>query len=995
MIAALSALCRDHVIEEKILVAPSLAVGHQLGDRIAQGGTPWINLRVETIRTLADAVAGFAIAKDGTRVLSRAQALGLVEQCCDRAFRNDSYFAVIANRPGLHRAMQRSLDDLRNAGITASGMPAKSFESSKKAADLRAVLDEYESALRELRLDDRSGVLSTAIRMLESGATHPYPPGSVWIIAAGSQLSANEERFLELVAGPGPIRLVDDEEAWRDSNATIEIVRGVGEENEIRGVIRSVLARAAEFDQCEIVYTERKTYLPLVYELASEHSISATFAEGVSASFTRPGAAALGFLDWIGRGYEAASIETLLRTGAVVPSRGEVSSVSPLTMARVLRSARIGWGRERHVSRIEAWSAARSRELDDIELSEARRAVIERDVESAAAAVAFLRTLLTITDPLGDNPMLNVGDLARVTTSFVADSAAIRNEIDAMAARAVERLLTELASLQMAEVHRSEAASRLTDAIVELAVAASNPRPGHLHVAPVRLGGWSGRPLVFAVGLDDSRHPGGSSQDPVLLDSEREAINDAGPGGKLPMMSDRPGRNAAELFRFLSRACESAGESGLVTLSYSSLNIQEERERFPSSTLLEVARKVHGHEVRHDELLRRVAATRWSFVPEGAAFLSGTEWWLARIFETPHRQDIAGAIEASYPWLAEGARAEAARASSELTGWDGVIRPSEDLDPRVSRVVVSASRLEKLAGCPYRYFLENVLRVRPVEELDRDPERWLSPAEFGSLLHEILEIFMKETCGRGEKPSPERHTARIHEIADEAIERWKANTPPPNVPSVERQRQDLHEACEIFLRTEARDCSSITARYFEVGFGRETDLLPSFAIDLGGGKSLQLRGRIDRVDSDDNEAAWDVWDYKSGGKYKFTGGGRLRRGTRMQHAIYASVVEALLSAEALSGHVRRSGYYFTSRKGAGERLDIGSDPEELKKTLNLLCDVVAAGLFIHGAEDECKFCDYRAICGDVKQTAMRATRKIHAQSDLAGVQAWLDLQDVP
>jgi hypothetical protein len=41
-----------------------------------------VNLRVETIRTLADAVTGFELAREGVTVLSRAQALALIERAC-------------------------------------------------------------------------------------------------------------------------------------------------------------------------------------------------------------------------------------------------------------------------------------------------------------------------------------------------------------------------------------------------------------------------------------------------------------------------------------------------------------------------------------------------------------------------------------------------------------------------------------------------------------------------------------------------------------------------------------------------------------------------------------------------------------------------------------------------------------------------------------------------------------------------------------------------
>ena len=51
LLAAFSAMCREYPLREKIVVVPSLAIGHQIGDAVARGGTSWINLRFETVRT--------------------------------------------------------------------------------------------------------------------------------------------------------------------------------------------------------------------------------------------------------------------------------------------------------------------------------------------------------------------------------------------------------------------------------------------------------------------------------------------------------------------------------------------------------------------------------------------------------------------------------------------------------------------------------------------------------------------------------------------------------------------------------------------------------------------------------------------------------------------------------------------------------------------------------------------------------------------------------
>ena len=383
---SLVALCREHPLREKILVVPSLAVGHQITDRIAQEGLPWINLRVETVRTLADAVAGFALTREGITVLSRAQALALVERACDEALDEESYFAAVADRPGLHRALQRSLDDLRMAGARPESVPSSSFESPRKAEDLERILVAYERRLAEGSFADRSGVLDRAITILKGGGRAPFTEDAVWTVLDEPDRKPREKELLNLITGGrAPVTLdlpspaIERELASGDS---LHFVRAVGEENEIRGALRSILDRGTAFDDAELVYTDRNSYLALAFELTSEYGVASTFAEGIAASFTRPGMAVLGFLSWVGGGFEAVAIQDIVRAGAVNLSRfaPESSPVTSRGVVRILRQAAIGWGRARYLPRLQALLAEKRTLLDDPDLNEVRRRSIEREL---------------------------------------------------------------------------------------------------------------------------------------------------------------------------------------------------------------------------------------------------------------------------------------------------------------------------------------------------------------------------------------------------------------------------------------------------------------------------------------------------------------------------------------------------------------------------------------------------------------------------------------
>ncbi|HET7706758.1 MAG TPA: hypothetical protein VFM36_11765, partial [Thermoanaerobaculia bacterium] len=195
MIERLAALCREHLLKEKILVAPSLAIGHQIADAVAHSGTPWVNLRVETIRTLSDAVAGFALASEGITVLSRAQALSIIERVCDRVLGSATYFAALADRPGLHRAIQKSIEDLGHAGLTPADLKAESFEDRRKADDIARVLEGYQQEMAARKYIDRLGVIERATKMVRRRSD------AIWLVIDDVELTRAEDRVLRAAAG--------------------------------------------------------------------------------------------------------------------------------------------------------------------------------------------------------------------------------------------------------------------------------------------------------------------------------------------------------------------------------------------------------------------------------------------------------------------------------------------------------------------------------------------------------------------------------------------------------------------------------------------------------------------------------------------------------------------------------------------------------------------------------------------------------------------------
>jgi len=989
LIAALASACAEAPLEEKVFVAPSLLAGHTVVERLAREGHPWTNLRVETMRTLAAAAAGPSLAREGLRLLSRAQALALVEQACTQALGEASYFGALRDRTGLHRAMQRTLDELRAAGISPAGLPAAAFADRRKAGELRRVLAGYSEALTAGRFVDALGVLARAV------STDPPADASTrYLLPADAELSELERLFLERLAGNRLHRLpVDDPATWTAAAPSTELIRGIGEENEIREVFRRCLAGAIPFDDVEVLHTDERVYPALVWELSREHGIPCTFAGGVPVTYSRPGQAALAFLAWISEGFAADRLREALASGAASLRRLAEAADAPSggAVAREIRRSRIGWGRRRHLPALDrlirelAGPERPSRRDDpaDDAPPEERSAIRVRRLEAARLARAFVARALELAPPDGTADPLRT--LARGAGDFVAEFARVTDDLDAAARTALETLFSEIADLPAAPGRFEDSLERLRDAVKGLAVLADRPRPGHLHVAEFASGGHSGRRHTFLLGLDETRHPGLDLEDPVLLDDERRRINEALERPLLSIERERPREKARALLACVARL------RGRLTASYPKFdirNLSQAGEPAPSPFFLELYRAKTGTNADYGDMLDALPPPA-GFVPTADAALDEGEWWLAELAAKALAPGSgAPLVRARFAWLADGRAALAARASDDFTAWDGrLAAAAPELDPRRSGRPTSASLVQSLAGCPFAYFVRHVLRVRPPDDLERDPTRWLEPRDEGTLLHEVFRTFLEDLTRRGEKPDAARHTDALFALAAERIEAWRERVPPSSEVAFQSQREAIQQACRTFLAAETEHCREVTPRWFEVGFGMRETAGGGMAspdpveIALGRGERVLLRGSIDRVD-ETGDGAFHVWDYKTGSAAGIQEGRGLHGGRQAQPALYALAFETLLKRSGREGRVSRSGYFFPGRKGEGQRVTIPVDAAETGRALSSLFDLAGAGLFPHAASRlGCRFCDFEAVCGGSAEASQASRRKLAAATD--------------
>ena len=332
---------------------------------------------------------------------------------------------------------------------------------------------------------------------------------------------------------------------------------------------------------------------------------------------------------------------------------------------------------------------------------------------------------------------------------------------------------------------------------------------------------------------------------------------------------------------------------------------------------------------------------------------------LARLSAIPeHREALEGTAAALFA-LSRRSR------GTRFGAYDGVLQ-----DPAAVRAIAqqfgpsyrfSPSQLETYIECPFRFHCRHVLKLssdEPRDELGEDL------TERGSRLHHILEIL--ENIFQSHPPGPEAEALAMLEVERQlGREAAPATELEQGLQEIERQLL-LRILSQYFAQRQhyetAPDPPFVPYR-MEVPFGEDRSPIRELEIRHRG-RTLMLRGRIDRIDVAETESGkvFRVIDYKSGST---PSSNDVKGGTMIQLPLYAMAVEQLL-LEGDRAELFDLGYW--SLRGDGFKPiafeDWDRDQRELAKHVISQVDQICQGVFpVHSIRTGCEqSCEFRAVC---------------------------------
>lgn len=621
---------------------------------------------------------------------------------------------------------------------------------------------------------------------------------------------------------------------------------------------------------------------------------------------------------------------------------------------------------------------------------------VRRDGPEVAALARRLATLDGARSVAGHAAALLalVGELGLVLPDIDAVPGEAATEGPALGA--LQALLAELAALDTTlGARRAPLTSflgRLVEAIETVEVETPGPAAAGVRVLAIADARGLDFDHVFVIGLDDGSFPAPLSEDALLGDAARREINRHAPA--LIRAALGPAVQGAPLGRLLRASADRAAEDPF--LFYLALSTAERRVvvTYPSrdergdalvrSPFVDEVTAIAGDEVR------TVASDGAPVVASAAgigellgaavvAAVAGRPGALAAVGACLPRAtlaDVVGRILAARRreryFLSDRER-DAAAKDALADAFVGRLPADSARRERLQAMVWSASRLEELAACGFKFFAHRVLR------LDVEPAgtESLDGREEGTLVHRLLEAVIRRCDPLPSEPDAAEAAARA--VAAECHAVLAAETRAADPRLFELAWTRALEAVIELVRAECTVRSPRTRRLLEWPFRTSVrDPRPSAgAAPL----ALTLHGVLDRadltLDADGRVVAASVLDYKNAKRgSEFTArldpAGALGT-TSFQIPIYALALATAPDLRWADDAEIRGGYVLmrSERKLVvrqlpphlvGRGADGPGEPPSLARRIIALVDAAAAGRFDVEPRECSRFCDYRHIC---------------------------------
>lgn len=362
--------------------------------------------------------------------------------------------------------------------------------------------------------------------------------------------------------------------------------------------------------------------------------------------------------------------------------------------------------------------------------------------------------------------------------------------------------------------------------------------------------------VVYLLGVNDGVMPMAVREDGLLSESERERLASAGwkmaPGARRRLLDER----------FLVYLAFTAPARHL-WIGYPLAN-EEGEGLLPSEMIRRLRAWFPGLPVQTETPEPAADDPEERQLAHAAHPGRALTHWIARIRQWRQGGPLATGWWSVHRWLVERRewreRLERLLLSLRYTNGEPPLSPETSRLLYGDRLRASVSRMEQFVACPFRHFAAYGLRLMP-RRLYR-----VDAPDIGQLFHAALRATLERMLAGPDEPSAADWRREAAAAAERLLPRLQSEI----LLSSHRHRAIARKLTETVARAGAVLAEHARKASFrpvglEIPFGPDAPL-PPLTVNLGDGRTLDVVGRIDRVDAADTPQGLllRVIDYKSG-----------------------------------------------------------------------------------------------------------------------------------
>ena len=358
--------------------------------------------------------------------------------------------------------------------------------------------------------------------------------------------------------------------------------------------------------------------------------------------------------------------------------------------------------------------------------------------------------------------------------------------------------------------------------------------------------------VVFVIGLNDGIFPSVNKDEGFLNDADRELLKKDG----IELAKGTIENLYEENFNIYKVFTTAEKE---IYLSYSSSD--EEGRALRPSILINKIKKIFPELKEESDIINK----KYEIVNENITY----EELLEKIYKLKNKEEIEELWYIVYEWYKNNPKWYS-RLEQDMSGLEYTNIPKKIKKENIDRLYgntlnTSVSRLEQYRRCPFSYYLQYGLKIKPKEELK------IQSFNTGSFMHETIDEFFKyvheDDLNLAELEEIDIQKI-VSKIIDEDLELSKNYIFKATVKYkilVRRLKKIVTKALKYIIQTLIY--SDFNIKGTEVEFDKKGEYKP-IKLELEDGKKIEITGKIDRIDiakeSDGNYLR--IIDYKSSSK---------------------------------------------------------------------------------------------------------------------------------